>query len=67
LVSIGDTTAARPLVNFARSVPRAERVAWRAQFLLLLARHNRDAALALVDSVRQRYSEDLSWYLLQLH
>jgi hypothetical protein len=67
LIGIGDTGAARPLVERARRSSRAERVAWRAQFLLFLARHDRAAAAAMVDSVRRRYSEDMTWYLAHFH
>ncbi len=67
LIGLGDTTAARVLIAHARSSPRAERLAWRAQFLLLLARHDRPGAAAVADSARHRYSEDTPWYLMHFH
>jgi protein O-mannosyl-transferase len=67
LIGVGDTAAARPLIDRARSSERAQRIVWRAQFLLSLARHDQAGAAALVDSVRRRYSEDTSWYLMHFH
>ena len=67
LIGLGDTAAAPALIARARSSERAERLAWRAQFLLSLARHDRPGAQALIDSARQRYSEDTTWYLMHFH
>jgi Flp pilus assembly protein TadD len=67
LISLGDTATAPALIARARSSGRAERLAWRAQFLLSLARHDQRGAAALIDSVRQRYSEDTAWYLMHFH
>ena len=67
LIGIGDTQPAGSLIARARSFARGERGAWRAQFLLALARHDRTGAAALLDSARQRYSEDTSWYLMHFH
>jgi len=67
LIGLGDTAAARALIARARSSERAERLAWRAQFLLLLARHDRPGAAAVADSARQRYSEDTPWYRMHFH
>jgi len=67
LIGLGDTAAARPLIDRVSSAGRGERVAWRARFLLLLARHDRPGAAAVADSARHRYSEDTPWYLMHFH
>ncbi|HLQ69444.1 MAG TPA: hypothetical protein VK124_07970 [Gemmatimonadales bacterium] len=67
LIGLGDTAAARPLIDRASSSGRGERAGWRARFLLLLARQDRSGAAAVADSARQRYSEDIPWYRLHFH
>jgi len=64
LLSVGDTTAARPLI--ARLSTRTEtpaiRMSLRAQFLLDLRRGDLAAARAALDSARERFPGDESWY-----
>jgi hypothetical protein len=66
LLGLGDTVAAVPLVARSRAIGSAERIAWRAQFLLLLARGDSAGALAVADSARRRYPWDETWYVKYL-
>ena len=67
LLGISDTTAAKPLIDRVRPVPRAQRFAWRAQFLLLVARGDRAGAAVTADSAIRRYLDDSPWYLARFH
>ena len=64
LLSVGDTMAARPLI--ARLSTRTEtpaiRMSLRAQFLFDLRRGDLAAARAALDSARERFPGDESWY-----
>ena len=66
LVGLGDTTAAAPLVERARSAKPNEPIALRAQFLLELARGDRPGAIAIADSAVRRYPWERSWYVTYL-
>jgi len=64
LLSVGDTTAARPLIarNSTRTETPAVRMSLRAQFLFDVRRGDLAAARALADSAQARFPGDESWY-----
>jgi len=64
LLSVGDTTAARPLIarNSTRTETPAVRMSLRAQFLFDVCRGDLAAARALADSAQARFPGDESWY-----
>src|ERR1700752_1236254 len=64
LLTVGDTTAARPLVTriSTRTEAPAVRMSLRAQFLFELRRGDVAAARAALDSALQRFPGDESWY-----
>jgi len=62
LIGLGDTAAAGPLIDRARAAGGAERLVWRAQFLLELARGDPRKAAVLADSASRRYPGERTWY-----
>jgi hypothetical protein len=63
LIGIGDTSAAVPLIDRGRRSSAGERMTWRAEFLLELARGNRTNAAAIADSASKRFTGEQKWYL----
>ncbi len=62
LIGIGDTTAAVPLIDRRSDTQVGERMAWRARFLLELARQHPARARAMADSAATRWPREGEWY-----
>jgi hypothetical protein len=62
LISIGDTTAAAPLVERVTRSAIGRRATLRARFLLQLTRGDRAGAAALADSARREFPGEELWY-----